>query len=527
MSTKSLLLIFLCLVSPAICFGQERLVIVRHGTTPEGDIIRARADAILLLRQAELVGEKAYAQRLENLIRECDVVYKRFATRNKMHKEALENKYERIFDIIRFNQQLADIRSEMEQQAVMKHNRIGDLTDEMNHLLEQFARQSLKAANVPAMKTELSSEQLDSIFLTDGSNIFSGKTGKTRLEAFKWPFMIQRKEFQQERKDFDIACDQAVKEINEDGSPSPEVISDLLKQLDAIDQKLDGLSLSDSANVRAVETKWRKEAKSFIRELIRTLANCSRLDSDKLAKYVFKGNTLGELLDHLNSKGLRFSHPSEQDANLYASIFFIMRYAAQRGGNLQSGKDEPNVSKTQSEPHAVRHGGESHEIVDLLALAGIKSSPKSGLVVEGKGSPAVGKYEFSSELPKEYDLNMSLIRTNEASNGTNDTILQLPVDGKCYSFCIRNTKSDSTVLFFGKSGLLKMKTIAPCLPIGQRLNFVLNVRKNGIKVSLDGHLLGEMNRLAELKSGDSGSLAIIVFNNRTVFTAVRITEVSQ
>jgi hypothetical protein len=83
------------------------------------------------------------------------------------------------------------------------------------------------------------------------------------------------------------------------------------------------------------------------------------------------------------------------------------------------------------------------------------------------------------------------------------------------------------VLFFGKSGLLKMKTIAPCLPIGQRLNFVLNVRKNGIKVSLDGHLLGEMNRLAELKSGDSGSLAIIVFNNRTVFTAVRITEVSQ
>ena len=87
------------------------------------------------------------------------------------------------------------------------------------------------------MKTELTPEQLDAIFLTDGSNTFSGKTGKTRLEAFKWPFMIQRKEFQQERDEFEVLCDQAVKEINANGSPSPETIGDLLKQVDAIDDE--------------------------------------------------------------------------------------------------------------------------------------------------------------------------------------------------------------------------------------------------------------------------------------------------
>jgi hypothetical protein len=36
--------------SSDILFGQDRVVVVRHGSTPEGDIIRARADAVLLLR---------------------------------------------------------------------------------------------------------------------------------------------------------------------------------------------------------------------------------------------------------------------------------------------------------------------------------------------------------------------------------------------------------------------------------------------------------------------------------------------
>ena len=82
-----------------------------------------------------------------------------------------------------------------------------------------------------------------------------------------------------------------------------------------------------------METKWRREAKVFIRDLTHTLGNCSRLDSEKLSKYAFQGKTLGELINHLDSKGLRFSHPSEQDANLYASIFFIMRYAYQERRN--------------------------------------------------------------------------------------------------------------------------------------------------------------------------------------------------
>ena len=268
------LLALLAALTPDVLSAQKRVIIVRHGSTPEGDIIRARADAALLYKQAAFVGEKAYSQRLDNMMKECDVVYKRFATRNEMRKEALQGKFKRTFDVIRFNQELADIRSELEHKALMQRTRVGDPTDEMNSLLEKFAHRSINANGISAMKTELTPEQLDAIFLTDGSNTFSGKTGKTRLEAFKWPFLIQGKEFKEERDAFDVQCDEAVREINAHGSPSPETVIDLLKMVATVGSKVDTLPLSDNPSIRAVETKWRREAKAFIRELTRTLGNC-------------------------------------------------------------------------------------------------------------------------------------------------------------------------------------------------------------------------------------------------------------
>jgi hypothetical protein len=330
-------LLVVAALAPRVLQGQ----VIIHEVTPEGDIIRARADAALLYKQAELVGEKANAQRLNNMLKECDVAYKQMETRKKT-KGTLETKFERTFDVIRFNQQLADIRSALEHKATMQRTRVGDPTEEMNSLLEKFARQSIDASRYLAMKTELSPEQLDAIFLTDGSNTFSGKTGKTKLEAFKWPFLIKGKDFKDERDQFERQCEKAIEEINTNGSVTPETIVDLLKKAEAIGKKLDSLPMSDSASIRSVETKWRKEAKAFLSELSKTLGICSKLDSEKLSKYVFQGKTLGELIEHLNAKGLRFSHPGEQDANLYASVFFLMRYAYQE---CEKGPiEKPNAS---------------------------------------------------------------------------------------------------------------------------------------------------------------------------------------
>jgi hypothetical protein len=311
----------------SLLHGQDKVIIVRHGSTPEGDIIRARADAILALKQAQLIGEKAVAQRLENMLKECDVAYKQFATRNQLQKEALENKFNRTFDIIKFNQQLTEIRNELEHNAVMQHTRIGDPTEQMNYLLEKITQKSFNVNSVSAMKTELSPEQLDAIYLNDGSNTFSAKTGKIRIENFRWPFWIQRKEFKEERDNFETICDKVVKEVAANNSPTPETVIELLKMVDKIDKKIDEIPMSEDTEMRLIENKWRKEAKLFIRELKGTLGNCSKLDSEKLSRYIFQGKTLGDLIAHMNSNGLRFSQPNANDANLYASIFFIMRYS--------------------------------------------------------------------------------------------------------------------------------------------------------------------------------------------------------
>jgi hypothetical protein len=452
------------------------------------------------------VGEKASAQRLDNLMRECDVVYKRFSTRNEMRKEALENKFDRTFDIIRFNQQLTDIRGELEQNAIKQRTRIGDPTNDMNRLLEAFARQSLKVSGIPVMKTELTPEQLDAIFLTDGSNTFSGKTGKTRLEAFKWPFVIQRKEFQQERDQFERLCDQAIKEIDVDNSPSPETISDLLKQADAIDGRLDSLPLSDSQNVRAVETKWRKEAKAFIRELIRTLGNCSKLDSEKLSKYVFQGKTLGELIDHLDSKGLRFSHPCEQDANLYASIFFIMRYAYQEGEKssktvLDGKEDTPSGSEEDTALESkVRKKGDKRETgilrgaIDLLAQAVPERDQvfgewkRSGNKITSDGSNVqCARIMFPTPIKGSYDL---LIKFANHLSGA--VVVNVPV-GKHAASIVLNGKNgayDALDAIDGKGAELNATVRRPSLFKTGESQLFAKVRLHGKEASIDVFLNG-------------------------------------
>lgn len=526
---RLLLCVMAIVMTPTVLLGQDKVIIVRHGSTPEGDIIRARADALLLLKQAELTGEKAYAQQLENLIRECDVVYKRFSTRNEIRKEALEDKFDRTFDIIKFNQQLADIRGGLEHKAVIQHTRIGNLTDEMNHLLEITARQSLNATAIPAMKTELTPEQLDAIFLTDGSNTFSGKTGKTRLEAFKWPFVIQRKEFERERDAFEKTCDQAVKEIDANNSPSPETIGDLLKQADAIDKKLDSLPLSDSQNVRAVETKWRKEAKAFIRELNRTLGNCSRLDSEKLAKYVFQGKTLGELVDHLNSKGLRFSYPGEQDANLYASIFFIMRYAYQECEKAGGGSSaDTNNAPAEPQQEGRRRSPKSQRTVDLLSLVPDKIG-KNFLVLGPYSTDKPGTFYFPYDPPGEYDLMLTFSTNAFTGMGFADFIPLLPVADKTYAFCVRMGEDGKDRLgFFPKDGVAKeWATLPTRLKPDHRYTIALEMRREGVKARLDGTVVfAREYTVLHAKEGRQLGFVLSPNGNQTVIHEAKIRVVT-
>ena len=78
---------------PTILQAQPRVEIYHHSSTALGDILRAKADAVVALKQAQLIGEKALAQRLENMIRACDVKHKQFSTRNQMQKERMEHQF--------------------------------------------------------------------------------------------------------------------------------------------------------------------------------------------------------------------------------------------------------------------------------------------------------------------------------------------------------------------------------------------------------------------------------------------------
>ncbi len=388
----SLLPFFLVTFVLPPCWGQEKVVIERHGSTPEGDIIRARADAVLAMKQAELIGEKAVAQRLENMITECDAARTRLSTRNQMSQEAFENSFTRAFDSIRFHQQLAEIRSSMQQNAAMRRTSVGDPTDDMNLLLAKFSERPLDPSALPVLKTELSPEQLDAIYMTDGANVFSARTGRSRIESFKWPFFLQRQEFREGRHAFEVVSDKAVQEIRSKGSPSPETILDLLAQLGKIEEAISSCPLPENASTRSVEMKWRNEAASFIRELRRTLANSSRLDAEKLAGYIFRGNTLGELFSHMEARGLRFSRPDEGDANLYASVFFMMRFAYQDRENAiaKTASVSPPPGKARQDRRTMTQGTQSP-----------MSRPTTGTFNGGRAT-LVGRVTLTPPYPASY-----------------------------------------------------------------------------------------------------------------------------
>ena len=65
--------IFTAFSVPTILQAQPRVEIYHHNSTALGDILRAKADAVVALKQAQLIGEQVLAQRLENMIRACDV----------------------------------------------------------------------------------------------------------------------------------------------------------------------------------------------------------------------------------------------------------------------------------------------------------------------------------------------------------------------------------------------------------------------------------------------------------------------
>jgi hypothetical protein len=408
MFKKSIRLVFvviLCL--PNILFAQTKVESYHHDSTAEGNILRGRADAVVALSQARLINEQAIAQRLENMIRDCDVAYKQFSTRNQMQNERREHDAEMVFDSIKFNQQLLEIRRELELKAAMEHPGTGDPTNEMNLLLKKFTQNSFDKNAIAAMKTELSPEQLQAIRLSDGTNTFTAVAGKTKLETLKWPFLIQKTEFKEDREEFEKLYAQAKKESDDNKNPSPETIVSLLEKEAEIEKKVETIKLSTKTDLPATETKWRSEAKNYLREVNQSLNNYSLHDSERLKKYVFSGKTMGDLVEHMVSKGLRFSHPNKEDNNLYASIFFIMRYAYQgaKSGDTNSIPEEAALN-TPQQPQNVTYTFNSREsVLRDFGVEGNWDVLSNDLVFrDGPPSKATSKVIYSYPISIEYQM---------------------------------------------------------------------------------------------------------------------------
>ena len=128
----------------------------------------------------------------------------------------------------------------------MEHRGTGDLTGQMNLLLEKFTQSSFDKYSVTAMRTDLSSEQLQAICLTDGSNHFYGDGGENAARKTEMAVPDTNACFQGRKCGIRKAFyDQAMQETGDNGTPSPDTVVAPLEKKTDIEQLVTGFTLSD------------------------------------------------------------------------------------------------------------------------------------------------------------------------------------------------------------------------------------------------------------------------------------------
>lgn len=166
--------------------------------------------------------------------------------------------------------------------------------------------------------------------------------------------------------------------------------------------------------------------------------------------------------------------------------------------------------------------------VDLLALMAKRAKnrmTRDGFVV-GPSGRSTDWFVFPYEPPDEYDLELTYTRSDEPGK-FQDFIVIVPREGKSYSWAIR-FRPDGVVGtgFMRANGPWFQATLTPKQKQARKLTIQLRVRKEGVKVFLNGDPLSSTIGYAEFEKGERNEIAVHPGPYKTVIQSVQVREVS-
>jgi hypothetical protein len=139
-----------------------------------------------------------------------------------------------------------------------------------------------------------------------------------------WPALLQTPAFEQERRNFVKARDEALEQTKKNGSVDAAGNENLQRAQEELDRKFHdeyGSKLGKPGEARANDYVV---ASGFLRSLRFQVCRFVRSGFQQ-GDYHFRGDHLGELVDFMGSRGLYFDKPQPGDEGAYQAIFVKMQ----------------------------------------------------------------------------------------------------------------------------------------------------------------------------------------------------------
>jgi hypothetical protein len=185
----------------------------------------------------------------------------------------------------------------------------------LNELL--LAIQQMQIQNGPGRTVLLNPDVVSRINVTSGNG--TGQTGLLREGGkLKWPMVLKKPIFAEERKKLDELMPQAVQEA-QSGSINDDVVQGMKDAVAGLDERV-------KRSIEEITATEYSQAKRFIRELSSTV---KALQDPNVANYlggkwVARANTVADLVDQMTRQGLKFAPAVTGEEAAYTALHTAM-----------------------------------------------------------------------------------------------------------------------------------------------------------------------------------------------------------
>ncbi len=238
-----------------------------------------------------------------------------------------------------------------ENQEKVTHRRIdrlprevleGDVTDELNWLLDRIATASLAYDAIygsnelyvdSVVDQPLRPEDIRHIVLTDGGGKYGEKltfrADDAKVLKERWPIAFRAPEFDSTRKSFETAVDKGLNEIQVQRQLSYPTWTEMRQAVGALDMQLERKYPKEyRKEAPVVECLIYHRAKRFLK--LQELAIVRAMSTNQVEAFDgsnrFVGDSVFDLIRHLCRRGLNFAHPEAGDEATYEKLLIAMRH---------------------------------------------------------------------------------------------------------------------------------------------------------------------------------------------------------